>query len=377
MIEIGGDLKCRSGCLVGPAGVSGPELDPAQPYEANRLRVLGVQRKMLFAMGYVIGFDSAIEIVAGSGQIAPPKRAHAEEISALCPGDRITTLIVEEGPREFIAIVEAAALQPGEAETTEDRRVHRSVKLAAKRKGSLVELVRILGAVALEGYKGGPEGDPDVEFERIAVGRRRQVGKQRKRSSKQGARFIEGRHRYCSGARHAVGLNGRLDQAGLVVVCGQLRAGRFDVLMALDRDRLGDGPVELASPSWTDHLQGNRPKLVVTEIVCGPLITDDPSTPEFVELINELMLIDPSSRDHQTDREGPTDHGRHLGESPSAVSELAQSGAQSRPHRRCEHCLTSIRGDPGSKRFDNEEWIAFGLAPESRRQFRIDRVFSA
>ena len=79
------------------------------------------------------------------------------------------TLIVEEGPREFIAIVEAAALQPGEAETTEDRRVHGPLKLAAKRKGSLVELVRALGAVALEGTRGS-EGDPDVEFERIAVG---------------------------------------------------------------------------------------------------------------------------------------------------------------------------------------------------------------
>src|SRR5262245_11113219 len=125
---------------------------------------------MLVAMGYVIGFDSAIEIVARSGQIAPPKRAHAEEISALCPGDRITTLIVEEGPREVIAIVEAAALQPGEAETTEDRRVHRAVKLAAKRKGSLVELVRIPGSVASKGNKGGSGGDPDVEFECIAGG---------------------------------------------------------------------------------------------------------------------------------------------------------------------------------------------------------------
>jgi hypothetical protein len=64
------------------------------------------------------------------------------------------TLIVEEGPGEFIAIVEAAALQPGEAETAEDRRVHGSVKLAAKRKGSLVELVRTLGAVALQGHEG-------------------------------------------------------------------------------------------------------------------------------------------------------------------------------------------------------------------------------
>jgi hypothetical protein len=27
---------------------------------------------------------------------------------------------------------------------------------------------------------------------------------------------------------------------------------------------------------------------------------------------------------------------------------LAQSSAHHRPHRWCEHCLTSVRGDPGS-----------------------------
>src|SRR3546814_7327626 len=97
---------------------------------------------MLVAMGYVIGFDRAAEIVAGSGQIASPERAHAEEISALCPGDRILTLIVEEGPGEFIAIIEAAALQPGETEATEDRRVPGSGKLADKRKSPPVEWVR-------------------------------------------------------------------------------------------------------------------------------------------------------------------------------------------------------------------------------------------
>jgi len=125
---------------------------------------------MLVAMGYVLGVARATEIVAGCGQITPPERAHAKEISALCPGDRVMTLIVEESPGEFIAIVEAAALQPGQAETTEDRRVHGSVKLAAKRKGSLVELVRTVGPVALQGDKGRSEGDPDVEFERIAMG---------------------------------------------------------------------------------------------------------------------------------------------------------------------------------------------------------------
>src|SRR5262245_54120993 len=112
MIEFDGELKCGSSCLISSAGGSGPQLDEGQPYEANRLRILGVQRQMLVTMGYVIGFGSAIEMVMGSGQIAPPERAHAEEISALCPGDRVMTLMVEEGPGELIAIVEAAALQP-------------------------------------------------------------------------------------------------------------------------------------------------------------------------------------------------------------------------------------------------------------------------
>ena len=112
VIEIDGDLKSRSGSLVGLAGVSGPQLDPRQPYEANRLRVLGVQRQMLVAMGYVIGFNSAIEIVPRRSQIAPPERTHAEKISALCPCDGIMALIVEEGLAECTAIVEAAALQP-------------------------------------------------------------------------------------------------------------------------------------------------------------------------------------------------------------------------------------------------------------------------
>ena len=62
---------------------------------------------------------------------------------------------------------------------------------------------------------------------------------------------------------------------------------------------------------------------------------------------------------------------------PSAVSQLAQSRAQHRPHRWCEHRLTSVRGDPGSEHFDDEEWVAFGLAPESCRQFGINRVFTA
>ena len=60
MIEINGQLESRSGCLFGPAGISGPELDPGQPYEANCLRILGVQRQMLVAMGHAIGFNGTI-----------------------------------------------------------------------------------------------------------------------------------------------------------------------------------------------------------------------------------------------------------------------------------------------------------------------------
>ena len=80
------------------------------------------------------------------------------------------TLVVDERLAEFAALVEAAALQPGEAETAQNRRVHGSVERAAERKGPLVELVRSVGAVALEGHQGRAEGDPDVELERITTG---------------------------------------------------------------------------------------------------------------------------------------------------------------------------------------------------------------
>src|SRR5215472_19305810 len=126
-------LESRSGCLLGPAGISGPELDPGQPYEANCLRVLGVQRQMLVAMGHVIGFNGTIQLVAGHGQIAPPERAHAEEIPALGPGDRIMTLVVEEGLSKSTALVAAPALKPGEATTAPNPTVNRTIELAAKR----------------------------------------------------------------------------------------------------------------------------------------------------------------------------------------------------------------------------------------------------
>src|SRR5262245_64587617 len=106
-------------------------------------------------------------------------------------------------------------------------------------------------------------------------------------------------------------------------MCGQLRAGRVKVVAELDRDRLGDGPVELTATSGTEQLQGDRPKLVVAEVVGEPLIADDPSTPELVEMVGKLWLADPGGRDQQTDGEGPTDDGRHLRKPPSAVGELA------------------------------------------------------
>ena len=163
-----------------------------------------------------------------------------------------------------------------------------------------------------------------------------------------------------------------MDHAGLVVVGSQLWAGRVNVVAELDRDRLGDGPVELTSTSGTEHLQGDRPKLVVAEVVGEPLIADDPSTPELVEMVDEFCFTDPGGRDQQTHREGPTDDGRNLGKAPSAVRELAQSGAQHRPNGGSERRLASRSGDPGSKHFDDEEWVALGLRPESCRQYWID-----
>src|SRR5262245_21065784 len=142
----------------------------------------------------------------------------------------------------------------------------------------------------------------------------------------------------------------------------------------LDGDRLSDGPVELASTSGTEHLQGDRPKLVVAEVVREPLIADDPSAPELVEMVGKLWLADPGGRDQQTDREGPTDDGRHLGKSTSAVRQLGQSGAQHRPYRGSERRLTSLRGEPGAQHFDDEERVALGLHPESCRQLRFDWV---
>ena len=100
---------------------------------------------------------------------------------------------------------------------------------------------------------------------------------------------------------------------------GELWAGGVNVVGELARYGLGDGPVELAPPRWTDHLQGDGPKLVVAEIVGEALIAYDSSTPEFVDMVNELVLTDPSGRNHQTNREGSTDHSRHFGQPPGAV----------------------------------------------------------
>src|SRR5262245_8488709 len=166
MIEIDGQLESRAGLLVGPAGVSRPQLNPGQPYETDRLRVLGVQRQMLVAMGEVIGLDGAFEELTSPRQITPPEGAHAEEILSLGLCDRIMAFMVDESLAELAALVEAAALQPGKAETAENRGVYGSLELAAERKSSLVEFVRSVGAVARERHQGRAEGDPDVQFER-------------------------------------------------------------------------------------------------------------------------------------------------------------------------------------------------------------------
>jgi hypothetical protein len=49
-----------------------------------------------------------------------------------------------------------------------------------------------------------------------------------------GYRFVEGRHRHCSGSGHAVSIDGRFDHAGLVVVCGKLWAGRVTIVAELE-----------------------------------------------------------------------------------------------------------------------------------------------
>ena len=71
------------------------------------------------------------------------------------------------------------------------------------------------------------------------------------------------------------------------------------------------------------------------------------------------------------------DDGRHFGEPPSVVGQLAEPRAQHRPYCRREHRLTCIGGDPGSKGFDDEERIALGLAPKSVRQVRVEGVFGS
>jgi hypothetical protein len=106
---------------------------------------------MLVAVGQVIGLDGAFEVLTGARQITPPEGAHAEEIPSLGLRDRIMAFMVDERLAELAALVETAALQPGEAEAAEDRGIHDSVELAAERKGPSIEIVRSVRAVALEG----------------------------------------------------------------------------------------------------------------------------------------------------------------------------------------------------------------------------------
>ena len=73
--------------------------------------------------------------------------------------------MVDERLAELTRLVEAAALQPGEAETAEIRG-STAVELAAERRGPLVELVRSVGSRSPRGPR-GERGDPDIELERI------------------------------------------------------------------------------------------------------------------------------------------------------------------------------------------------------------------
>jgi hypothetical protein len=157
------------------------------------------------------------------------------------------------------------------------------------------------------------------------------------------------------------------------------REPRRDVgrVAALPHHRLGDGAVELTSARRAHHLERDRSKLVVAEVILTPEITDDPTAPELVDVIDDLVLGAAAHRGQQTHREGPTDDGRDLGQPPLAVGQLAESCEQDRAHRRCEHRLAPARGDPGPKRFDHEQWVALGLAPQPGRELGIDRMGGA
>ena len=74
---------------------------------------------MLVAAGQIIGLDGAFEVVTRARQITSPEGAHAEEIPSFGLRDRIMAFMVDERLAELAALVETAALQPGEAETAE------------------------------------------------------------------------------------------------------------------------------------------------------------------------------------------------------------------------------------------------------------------
>ena len=115
-------------------------------------------------------------------------------------------------------------------------------------------------------------------------------------------------------------------------------------------------PGGLTSTSGTEHLQGDRPKLVVAEVVGEPLIADDPSAPELVEMVDELSSTAPGGRDQQTDREGPTGDRRHLGEAAERRQGVGPVGRPAPPASWRERRLPSKRR-PGSKHFDDEEGL--------------------
>ena len=132
--------------------------------------------------------------------------------------------------------------------------------------------------------------------------------------------------------------------------------------------------MEQTSASGADHLKRHRAQLVVAEVVGEPLITDDASTPQLVDVIDELVLVDPGDGGQQLDREGTSDDGGHLGQAPGAFRELRQPCPEHGADRGGERRL-AIGGDPGPVGFDDEQGVALRLGPESRSRGRVDRPF--
>ncbi len=132
MIGVGGRVESGSSELGGHVGVPLPQLDEGEPDATDHQRVLCVERQVLVAVGQVVALDRLLEMAAGVTKVTAPERAHAQQIAALGAGDRVVALVVEERPSELAALVEAASLQPGQAEPAENRGIDRPVEPPAQ-----------------------------------------------------------------------------------------------------------------------------------------------------------------------------------------------------------------------------------------------------